>query len=231
MSASAPHPSSPVAQPPRLLDQFRAAARAAGQPESWIEPLTRWVLAFIIFHGKRHPRELGAAARDAFLHHVVQTRKDPLSALDAARTALRLLYQDLLQQPIGELPQPRPPLLLDQLRQVLRLGHYAMKTEQNYVQWATRFILFHKKRHPPRHACPGSRAVPDPPGGRWPHRSQLPESGAQRPTVLRRPGAGHGPRSARRRAARRGKRLPIVLTPEEVAVVLKHIGGADRGRG
>ncbi len=216
MSASAPHPSSPVAQPPRLLDQFRAAARAAGQPESWIEPLTRWVLAFIIFHGKRHPRELGAAARDAFLHHVVQTRKDPLSALDAARTALRLLYQDLLQQPIGELPQPRPPLLLDQLRQVLRLGHYAMKTEQNYVQWATRFILFHKKRHPRDMRAPEVEqflthlAVDG-------HVSASTQNQALNALVFlygRVLDIDLGRIDALR--ARRGKRLPVVLAPEKV---------------
>jgi hypothetical protein len=68
MTAAAPvAPVSPP-QPPRLLDQFRSAARVAGQPERWIEPLTSWVTAYIlIFHGKRHPCELDPAARDAFL--------------------------------------------------------------------------------------------------------------------------------------------------------------------
>jgi hypothetical protein len=116
-------------QPPRLLDQFRAAVRSVGHPETWIEPLTDWVTAFIIFHGKRHPRELDSAAREAFLRHVVQTRKDPLAALEAARLALRLLYQAVLHQPVEELPQPRPPRWLDHLRQILRLGHYAARTE------------------------------------------------------------------------------------------------------
>src|SRR5262249_9135103 len=120
----------------------------AGQPEAWIEPLASWVIAFVLFHSKRHPAELDASARDTFLHHVVQTRKDPLSALATARLALRLLYEDVLDQPVGELPQPRPPRLLDQMRQVMRLGHYSRRTEKCYVQWAIRFILFHDKRHP-----------------------------------------------------------------------------------
>ncbi len=38
--------------------------------------------------------------------------------------------------------------LLDEVRNTLRVHHYAMKTEQSYVQWIKRFILFHKKRHP-----------------------------------------------------------------------------------
>jgi hypothetical protein len=147
MNAALPVPITPT-QAPRLLDQFRAAARAAGQPETWIEPLAGWVSNFIVFHGKRHPRELDAAARDAFLRHVVQTRKDPLAALAAVRLAVRLLYEEVLHQAIRELPQPRPPLLLDHLRQVMRLGHYSAKTEKCYVRWATRFILFHGKRHP-----------------------------------------------------------------------------------
>ena len=38
--------------------------------------------------------------------------------------------------------------LLDQLRHKIRLKHYSLRTEQSYVQWCKRFILFHNKRHP-----------------------------------------------------------------------------------
>jgi len=38
--------------------------------------------------------------------------------------------------------------LLDQLADVLRAKHYAYRTEQAYVGWVRRFILFHDKRHP-----------------------------------------------------------------------------------
>ena len=38
--------------------------------------------------------------------------------------------------------------LLDQLREELRLQHYSCRTEQAYVDWVRRFILFHNKRHP-----------------------------------------------------------------------------------
>ncbi|PSB29409.1 integron integrase [Stenomitos frigidus] len=44
--------------------------------------------------------------------------------------------------------EPRPRKLLDQLRDVIRLKHYAYRTEETYVQWVRRFILFHEKRHP-----------------------------------------------------------------------------------
>ncbi len=40
------------------------------------------------------------------------------------------------------------PRLLDQVRQKIRFKHYSIRTEQAYVDWIRRFILFHQKRHP-----------------------------------------------------------------------------------
>jgi hypothetical protein len=37
---------------------------------------------------------------------------------------------------------------LEEVRKVLRVQHYAIRTEQSYVEWIKRFILFHNKRHP-----------------------------------------------------------------------------------
>ena len=42
----------------------------------------------------------------------------------------------------------QPPKLLDQMCHKLRLKHYSKRTEQAYLNWAKRFILFHDKRHP-----------------------------------------------------------------------------------
>lgn len=40
------------------------------------------------------------------------------------------------------------PKLLDRLRAEIRLRHYSIRTEETYVDWARRFILFNNKRHP-----------------------------------------------------------------------------------
>jgi hypothetical protein len=48
--------------------------------------------------------------------------------------------------------------LLDQLREELRLKHYSYRTEQAYVDWVRRFILFHNKRHPAEMGAPEIRA-------------------------------------------------------------------------
>jgi integron integrase len=40
------------------------------------------------------------------------------------------------------------PKLLDQVRDKLRVKHYAIRTEQSYVDWIKRYIYFHDKTHP-----------------------------------------------------------------------------------
>lgn len=40
------------------------------------------------------------------------------------------------------------PKLLDQVRNLIRVKHYSIRTEEAYVNWIRRFILFHNKRHP-----------------------------------------------------------------------------------
>lgn len=45
-------------------------------------------------------------------------------------------------------PPERPRRLLDQVRDAVRVRHYSYRTEQAYVAWIRRFILFHGTRHP-----------------------------------------------------------------------------------
>lgn len=41
-----------------------------------------------------------------------------------------------------------PPKLLDRVRTEIRARHYSPRTEETYINWIKRFILFHGKRHP-----------------------------------------------------------------------------------
>jgi len=49
---------------------------------------------------------------------------------------------------MSEPSSPKPKKLLDQLRDAIRIKHYAYSTEKTYTHWAKRYILFHNKRHP-----------------------------------------------------------------------------------
>jgi len=40
------------------------------------------------------------------------------------------------------------PRLLDRVRKAIRVRHYSLRTEQSYIHWIRRFILYHDKRHP-----------------------------------------------------------------------------------
>jgi integron integrase len=44
--------------------------------------------------------------------------------------------------------EPRPKKLLEQARDILRIKHYSYRTEESYLAWMRRYILFHNKRHP-----------------------------------------------------------------------------------
>jgi len=43
---------------------------------------------------------------------------------------------------------PSPINLLDRVRNKIHRKHYSLRTEQTYVDWIKRFILFHGMRHP-----------------------------------------------------------------------------------
>jgi len=47
-----------------------------------------------------------------------------------------------------------PPRLLERVRQLLRLRHYSLRTEEAYLSWIRRFILHHGKRHPETMGAP-----------------------------------------------------------------------------
>lgn len=43
---------------------------------------------------------------------------------------------------------PAGPRLLDRVREIIRIKHYSIRTEQAYVQWIRRYIIFHGRKHP-----------------------------------------------------------------------------------
>ena len=66
-------PISPPPQPPKLLDRLAAKMRLLHYSIRTDIRTERaygdWIKRFILFHGKRHPRAMGAAEIEAFLTH------------------------------------------------------------------------------------------------------------------------------------------------------------------
>jgi len=119
--------------------------------------------------------------------------------------------------------------LLDQMRDVLRLKHMSIRTEEAYLSWAKRFILFHDKRHPQDMGAPEIRAflthlaVHD-------KVAASTQNGALHALlflyrhVLKQP----FPALADLERAKRPRRVPTVLTREEATAVLAQLTGVNR---
>lgn len=63
--------------PPRLLDQLRARLRTLHYAIRTEQVSVDWARRFILHHGKRHPRDMGAAEVEAFLSHLAVDRNVP----------------------------------------------------------------------------------------------------------------------------------------------------------
>jgi hypothetical protein len=64
------------------------------------------------------------------------------------KRAMSKLYLHLATHIYSMQPSQPPKKLLDQVREAIRLKHYSYRTKKTYVQWIRRYILFHDKRHP-----------------------------------------------------------------------------------
>ncbi|MFO0801260.1 MAG: integron integrase [Gemmataceae bacterium] len=89
------HPPAPP-PPPRLLDQVRHACRLRHYSIRTEDAYHDWAKRFVLFHGKRHPREMGAAEVTAFLTNLAVDGGVSASTQNQAFSALLFLYQAVL---------------------------------------------------------------------------------------------------------------------------------------
>ena len=73
-----PQVPSVLGNPPKLLDLFRDAALEHGHTEAWAAEAADWCRQFILFHGKRHPKDMGIVEIRRFLEQLAKTAKDAL---------------------------------------------------------------------------------------------------------------------------------------------------------
>jgi site-specific recombinase XerD len=118
--------------------------------------------------------------------------------------------------------------LLDQLRQTLRIKHYSIRTEQAYVDWVRRFILFHNKRHPAEMGAPEIQAF-------LAHLAQERHVSASTQNqalsailFLYRQVLHKEIEPVLLSTAKRPERLPTVLTRDEVLRLINHLDGTHK---
>lgn len=119
-------PASP--QRPRLFDRVRDALRARHYSRRTEEAYIGRIRRYILFHGKRHPAEMGAAEITHFLTSLAVQRRVAAATQNQALSALLFLYREVLGQAVpwldGVVRAKRPrclPVVLirDEVRAVL----------------------------------------------------------------------------------------------------------------
>ncbi len=102
-------PAEVLASGPRLLDRLSFEARRRRLSARTEDAYRAWVRRFVLFHGRRHPRELGAAEIAEFLSHLATAANVAASTQNQALAALLFLYRDVLGLDPGPLLPPPAP--------------------------------------------------------------------------------------------------------------------------
>jgi integron integrase len=84
-------------QAPRLLDEMHRELRLARYSRRTDKAYVGWVVRFILFHRKRHPKDMGAAEVTAFLSHLAVAGRVAASTQNQALSAILFLYRRVLK--------------------------------------------------------------------------------------------------------------------------------------
>lgn len=95
----------PAPPPRRLLDQVHDAIRARHYSRRTERAYAGWIRRFVLFHGKRHPEEMGEPEVTAFLSHLATHRRVSASTQNQALSALLFLYRVVLRRDLAWLDE------------------------------------------------------------------------------------------------------------------------------
>ncbi len=118
--------------------------------------------------------------------------------------------------------------LLDQMRDTLRLKHYSYRTEEAYLDWVKRYILFHGKRHPAELGAPEIQAFLLHLATQRQVSASTQNQALSAILFLYREVLHRGVEPVLPSSAKRPERLPTVLTHEEVLRLLNHLSGTHK---
>jgi integron integrase len=93
--------SSPAGKPKKLLEEVRDLMRLRHYSLRTERCYCDWIVRFIRYHGKRHPREMAEAEVTQFLTHLAREGHVAASTQNQALSALLFLYKEVLKEEIG----------------------------------------------------------------------------------------------------------------------------------
>ena len=95
-----------MAQQRKLLDQVRDKIRLKQYSYRTEKSYLLWIRQYILFHGNRHPKEMGHVEVEAFLQYLAVERDVAPSTQNQALSALLVLYREVLNQPLSWMDIP-----------------------------------------------------------------------------------------------------------------------------
>jgi integron integrase len=123
---------------------------------------------------------------------------------------------------------PKPPKLLDRMREAIRVRHYSLSTEKTYLHWVKRFIYFHGKRHPAEMGAAEVEAFLSALATELDVSASTQNQAMHALLFLYRDVLGVTlPWLDGITRAKVAKRLPVVLTVAEVQRLLRHVNGTN----
>ena len=238
-------PAKSQGQGKKLLEVATEVLDRAGLEEKAALCYVSWMREFILFHGKRHPSEMGVPEIRQYLEDERFSGSRAAKRVEAT-AALRFLYEEVLNRrwPRDILDSSPPSArggesavylngqrqdvkLLDRVRNALRVGQYALETEKTYVDWIKQYILFHGKRHPEKMGAMEVEKFLTHLATKRGLAAKSQRQALNALVFLYRTVLGRELGKVMPVRGRHGKRLPVVLTRREVPVVLTLVKGGD----
>jgi len=88
--------------PPKLLEQVKQSLRTKHYSYRTEKSYISWIKQFVLFHGKRHPKDMGEKEISEFLTHLAVKRRVSSSTQNQALCAIVFLYKHVLKKELGD---------------------------------------------------------------------------------------------------------------------------------
>ncbi len=128
---------------PKLLDRVKMRMRVRQYSPRTEKAYVGWIRRFILFHGRRHPGEMGEREVTEFLTHLATERRVAASTQNQALSALLFLYVEVLDRNLGEIdsiPHARRPVRVPVV--LSRFEVAAILTRMQGPRWLAATLLY-----------------------------------------------------------------------------------------
>ena len=128
---------------PKILDQLRNKIRLCGYSIRTEKTYVDWRRRFILFHGKKHPKDMGAEEVEQFLTHLAVRCNVAASTQNQAKCAILFLYKEILNHDLDWLKNVKSAKRSERVPVVLTKSEVeALLSALDGTYWMAGHILY-----------------------------------------------------------------------------------------